>query len=67
MSGGSSSSHSTFARHFLICGLDTAAGLELDDAAGIKLLDMFLAVVGKEDVDITLHIRAEEGQTRKYV
>ena len=25
-------SHSTFVRHFLICGLDTAAGLELDDA-----------------------------------
>ena len=27
-------SHSTFVRHFLICGLDTAAGLELDDASG---------------------------------
>ena len=29
-------SHSTFVRHFLICGLDTAAGLELDDAGTLR-------------------------------
>ena len=36
-------SHSTFVRHFLICGLDTAAGLELDDAGmSSNYFDAFL-------------------------